>query len=150
MASEARPTIFLSYSGDESLEADLLKYAIEHELRDVRVWTYERDQRRDEGDVPRSLKEGVKSSCAVLFLITPSTLETGATQWMELAYADAFEVPTFILLHRLSYADLKAKDRVPPLVLAKQCTQAKEWRTLLDDLRKHCAPGAAGAGEAGP
>ena len=145
MPSEARPTIFLSYSGDESLEADLLQYAIEHELQHVRVWTYQRDQRRGQGDVARSLKEAVKTSCAVLFLITPSTLETGATQWMELAYADAFGVPTFILLHRLSYADLKAKDQVPPLVLAKQCTQAKEWRTLLDDLRKHCAPGAGGA-----
>jgi hypothetical protein len=149
MASDARPTIFLSYSGDESLEADLLQYAIEHELQNVHVWTYERDQRRGQGNVARSLKEGVKSSCAVLFLITPSTLETGATQWMELAYTDAFGVPTFILLHRLSYADLRAKDRVPPLVLAKQCTPAKEWRTLLDDLRKHCVPGVAGAGEAG-
>jgi len=129
------------------LEADLLQFAIEHLLQDVRarVWTYERDQRRDEGNVARSLKDAVKRSCAVLFLITPSTLETGSTQWMELGYADAFEVPTFVLLHRLSYADLKAKDRVPPLVLAKQCTQAKEWRTLLDDLRKRCAPGAGGA-----
>ena len=147
MPSEARPTIFLSYSGDESLEADLLQFAIESLLQDVRarVWTYEQDQRRDEGGVPRSLKEGVKCSRAMLFLITPSTLETGATQWMEPGYADAFEVPTFILLHRLTYADLEAQDRVPPLVLANQCSQAREWRNLLGDLRKHCATGAAGA-----
>jgi hypothetical protein len=145
MASEPRPKIFLSYSGDASLEADLLQYAIEHELQVVRVWTYERDQRRGQGNVARSLKKGVKKSCAVLFLVTPSTLKKGATQWMELGYADAFKVPTFILLHRLSYADLRAKERVPPLVLARQCSQAKEWRKLLDDLRKHCAPGAAGA-----
>lgn len=41
MPSEARPTIFLSYSGDESLEADLLQFAIEHLLQEVRarVWT---------------------------------------------------------------------------------------------------------------
>jgi hypothetical protein len=87
MPSNARPKIFLSYSGDESLEADLLQFAIEHELQDVRarVWTYERDQRPDERDVPRSLKNAVRRSRAVVFLITPSTLEIGATQWMELA-----------------------------------------------------------------
>jgi hypothetical protein len=34
------------------LEADLLQFAIERLLQDVRarVWTYERDQRRDESD----------------------------------------------------------------------------------------------------
>ena len=87
MPSEARPTIFLSYSGDESLEADLLQFAIEKLSQDVRarVWTCERSQRRDGGDVARSLKDGAKGSRAVLFLITPSTLETGAPQWMELA-----------------------------------------------------------------
>jgi len=104
MPSQARPTVFLSCSGDGSLEADLLQFAIEHLLQDVRarVWTYGRDQRRDEGDVARSLKDGVKCSRPVLLLITPSTLETGAMQWMELAYADAFGVPTFILLRRSS------------------------------------------------
>jgi len=41
LPSEARPTFFLSYSGDESLEADLLQFAIEHLLQEVRarVWT---------------------------------------------------------------------------------------------------------------
>jgi len=51
-AERGPPTIFLSCSGDESLEADLLQFAIERLLQDVRarVWTYERDQRRDESD----------------------------------------------------------------------------------------------------
>src|SRR5258707_15539176 len=96
--------IFLSYLSDHSVEAELLQFAYETLLNDVKakVWTYERDQAKDEKAIAESLKARVKTSRALVALITPSTLEKGATQWMELAYADAFNVPfnvpTFVLL----------------------------------------------------
>jgi len=63
------------------------------------------------------------------FLFSPDTLESGASQWMELAYADAFEVKTFILLHHLKFLDLKEKATgVPPLLLSSQCNSAMEWK----------------------
>ncbi|MBI4380325.1 MAG: toll/interleukin-1 receptor domain-containing protein [candidate division NC10 bacterium] len=133
--------IFLSYSSDHSFVADLLQFAYEAMLKDIdaKVWTYERDQARDEKAVAQNLKEKVKESKAVVFLVTPSTLDKGAAQWMELAYADAFEVPTFVLLHQLTYANLKSKQgRVPPLLLAAQCNSSNQWRKVAEDLRNLC------------
>jgi len=55
----------------------------------------------------------------MVFIASPSTLKLGASQWMELAYADAAEVPTYVLLHRVSYAKLKMKERgTPPFLIA--------------------------------
>jgi hypothetical protein len=54
---------------------------------------------------------------------------------MELAYADAFHVPTFVLMHHLTFEDLKAKSGVPPLVIEGQCTAARDWRQLESRLR---------------
>jgi hypothetical protein len=55
---------------------------------------------------------------------------------MELAYADAFEVTTFVLLHRLEFLDLKKKARgVPPLLLSSQCNSAIEWKLVVEDIR---------------
>jgi hypothetical protein len=68
-------------------------------------------------------------------LVSQFTLESGATQWMELAYADAFDVPTFVLMHHITFADLKSKSGVPPLVLEGQCTPAIDWRSLENDVR---------------
>ena len=45
----------------------------------------------------------------LVFLVSPSTLDGGAAQWMELAYADAFNVRTFVLLHHLRFHELKAR-----------------------------------------
>jgi hypothetical protein len=46
---------------------------------------------------------------------------------MELAYADAFEVKTFVLLHHLNFFDLKQRATgVPPLLLSSQCNSAME------------------------
>src|SRR5438874_452322 len=100
--------VFLSYSGDDAFEAGLLQYAIEQMLAhlSVTVWTFQRDQARDERNIGKSLKDRVRESHATIFLVSPSTLDAGAAQWMELAYADAFDVPTFVLLHRLTFADL--------------------------------------------
>jgi len=134
--------IFLSYPGDHSVEADLLQFAYETLLSDTdaKIWTYERDQPKDEKVVAESLKVRVKESKALIFLVTPTTLDKGAAQWMELAYADAFNVPTFILLHHLSYEDLKTRIAgVPPLLLAAQCNSSKQWRNIAQDLRKYCA-----------
>ena len=136
-----RAMIFLSYPSDHSVEAELLQFAYETLLADVKakVWTYERDQAKDEKAVAESLKVQVKTSKALVALITPSTLEKGATQWMELAYADAFNIPTFILLHHLSYQELKARETgVPPLLLAAQCNSSRQWREVAEDLRKCC------------
>jgi hypothetical protein len=130
--------IFVSYSGHDGFEASLLQYAIETMLQDenVEAWTYQRDQKRSERDVARAIKKQVRDSAAVVLLVSPITLSAGATQWMELAYADAFEVMTFILLHHLEFKDLKSQEKgVPPLLLAGQCTPAIEWRTVIEDIR---------------
>lgn len=136
----SRPQIFVSHASDNAFEVDLLQMAIETLLRDlhVRVWAYRRDQAGDERNVGESLKDRIRESAAAIMLISPETLRSGATQWMELAYADAFNVPTFILLHRLTFAGLRRQSGVPPLVLASHCTPAVEWRTLEQELRACC------------
>ena len=132
------PQIFLSYSGEDAFETSLLQYAIEQRLKDVsaKVWTYHRDQRTDQRNVGRSLKERVRQSVAVIFLVSPATLNSGATQWMELAYADAFGVPTFILLHRVTFDRIKSRKRgVPPYLLASHCTEAAKWDSVVRGIR---------------
>lgn len=119
----------------------LLKDAIEGMLRDasVRVWAFGRDQARDQRSIGTSLKQQVRRSAAVIFLLSQFTLESGATQWMELAYADAFGIPAFILLHHLTFDELKRSERgAPPLVLEGQCTIALEWQSLENGLRDCC------------
>jgi hypothetical protein len=130
--------VFLSHAGDDAFEASLLQYAIEHMLADidVAVWTYERDQQLDERSIGKSLKDRVRESGAVVFLVSPSTLSAGAAQWMELAYADAYNVPTFIILHHLTFDQLKGRERgVPPLLLESQCNAATEWKNIIGRLR---------------
>jgi len=134
----AERLVFLSYSGHDAFEASLLQYAVETMLAAefLRVWTYQRDQARSERDVASALKARLRDSLAMLFLVSPSTLDGGAAQWMELAYADAFNVRTFILLHHLSFQELKAREAgVPPLLLASQCNQAMQWKEVVGDLR---------------
>ena len=130
--------IFLSYSSDHAFEAELLQFAYEAMLKDTgaKVWTYQRDQPRDEKSIAQGLKEQVRQSKALVFLATPSTLDKGAAQWVELAYADAFNVPTFVLMHQIKYADLKSRqENVPPLLLAAQCNPSEHWRKLAEDIR---------------
>lgn len=130
--------VFISYSGHDSFEAGLLQFALEALLQDLQVkaWTFQRDQNRSERELASALKDRVRQSCAVVFLVSPTTLDAGATQWMELAYADAFDVDTFVLLHHLTYATLKAQERgVPPLLLAGQCNAAIEWRQIVGEIR---------------
>lgn len=122
-------------------EAALLQGAIEALLRDLKVavWTYGRDQAGDERSIGSSLRDRIKQCSAVVILVSQFTVESGATQWMELAYADAFGISTFILLHHLTFEDLKRTDRgVPPLVLEGQCTPAAEWKILENGLRRCC------------
>ena len=135
---KTRAELFLSYSGDDRFEASLLQYALESMLADVsaKVWTYQRDQSKSQRSIARSLKYRVHRSRATIFLVSPTTLDSGATQWMELAYSDAFEVPTFVLLHHLDYQEVKAKERgVPPLLLSSQCTPALDWKNIVEDIR---------------
>ena len=143
--------IFLSYSGRDGFEAALLQEWLENRFAStgVAVWTFDRDQRRDESNISRSLKDTIRESAAVVFLLSPFTIEAGAAQWMELAYADAFGIPTFILLHHLSYDDLLRTERgVPPLIRQSQCTPAIQWRNMEGDLRKHL--GMVDSGTADP
>lgn len=131
------PQIFISYSGRDAFEASLLQYALEALLAkdDVRAWTFQRDQARSEKEVANSLKQRVRDSIATVFLVSPETLNDGATQWMELAYSDAFNVDTFVLLHRLDYQELKRNERgVPPLLLSSQCNPAIDWRKIAEDI----------------
>lgn len=130
--------IFLSYAADDAFEADLLQYALEHLLADLgaTIWTYQRDQSGDERSIGRGLKERVRASVATVFIMSPSTVTSGAAQWMELAYADAYDVPTFVMLHRLTFANVRARRRgIPPLLLERQCTESREWRKIVDELR---------------
>ena len=138
--------IFLSYAGENGFEASLLQWTLERLLADleVTVWTFKRDQSRSEREVAESLRERIRESTAAIVLVSPSTLETGATQWMELAYADAFDVKTFVLLHQLTYEDLRKSDRdLPPLLMQGQCSPAIEWRGLEAELREACVGAAA-------
>ena len=133
--------IFLSYSSEHTFEAELLQFAYETMLQDLdaKVWTYQRDQARDEKAVSQSLKEQVFCSKVVVFLVTPSTLDKGATQWMELAYADAFGKPTFILMHQIKYDELQSRN-APPLLLSGQCNDSGQWRKLAEDIRNPLHP----------
>ena len=131
--------VFISYSGRDEFAASLLQYALERMLEDdgIVAWTFQRDQARSEKEIARSLKDRVKESSASIFLVSPDTLESGASQWMELAYADAFDVTTFVLLHRLKFLDLTQKTTgVPPLLLSSQCNSALEWKSVVEDIRK--------------
>ncbi|MBV9158531.1 MAG: toll/interleukin-1 receptor domain-containing protein [Acidobacteriaceae bacterium] len=131
--------IFLSYAGEDAFEATLLQGAIESLLKDlhVSVWTYGRDQARDERSISNSLRDRIKRSSAAIILLSQFTLESGGTQWIELAYADAFGVPIFILLHHLTFDELRRADRgVPSLVLEGQCTPAADWKSLENGLRR--------------
>jgi TIR domain len=131
--------VFLSYSGKDSFEASLLQFALEQMLSDlgIRIWTYERDQAKSERQIGKSLKLRVQSSAAVVFLASPSTFDSGAAQWMELAYADAFEIPIFVLLHHMTFKTLKGmEDGVPPLLLEGQCSPASEWRVVVSEIKE--------------
>lgn len=131
--------VFISYSGRDAFEASLLQYAVESMLgsEGVKAWTFQRDQARSEKDIARSLKDRVRESSASIFLVSPATLETGATQWVELGYLDAFNVTTFFLLHHLDFGDLRRRATgVPPLLLSSQCNSASEWKVVIEDLRK--------------
>lgn len=130
--------VFISYSGHDAFEASLLQFAIETILAPERVtaWTFQRDQQRSEKEIATALKKSVRESVATVFIVSPSTIDGGAAQWMELAYSDAFDVKTFVLLHHLDYNELKSKDRgVPPLLLASQCNAAQQWKTIVEDIR---------------
>ncbi len=132
--------LFLSYSREDSFEASLLQYALERLLTDcdVRVWTYERDQPHDQRHIAGGLKQAVRDSRAMVLLASPATVAGGAAQWMELAYADAYDVPTFILLHRLTHEQLR-QERVPPLLIASQCNAAADWKSVVDTIRVRLA-----------
>lgn len=132
--------VFLSYSSEDAFEAGLLQFALETLLADrkVKVWGYQRDQALNQQGIADSLKARIRESRAGLMLVSPETLRFGATQWMELAYLDAFDVPRFILLHRVAFADLKAhKKGVPPLLLESQCNPATEWKAVAGALREY-------------
>lgn len=130
--------VFISYSGHDEFEASLFQFALETILKPEQVtgWTFQRDQSRSEKEIAATLKKSVKESIATVFIVSPTTIESGAAQWMELAYSDAFEVKTFVLLHHLDYAAIKSNDRgVPPLLLAAQCNAALQWKTIVEDIR---------------
>lgn len=130
--------IFFSYSSQDKVEAQLFQFAFETLLADigVKIWTYERDQAKSERIVAEALKQKVRESDAMCFLVSDSTLSGGAAQWMELAYADAFEIPTFVILHRITFDNLKSStSSVPPLLLASHCNLADKWRDIAKEIR---------------
>jgi len=146
MSAAGGVRVFLSHASDDAFEASLLQFAVERILAHLgaSVWAYRRDQPRDEGDIAGSLKAQVRQSDAVIFLLSPSSLDMSLTQWMELAYADAFDKPVFILLHRVKFSELAARSPdMPPLVLASQCNDAAlDWRAVIDAVGQRLKPGA--------
>ena len=136
--------VFISYSGHDKFEASLLQYAIETSLKDksVKAWTFQRDQNLSQKEIARSLKQKVKESLATIFLVSPTTLNSGATQWMELAYSDAFDIDTYVLLHHLEYNELKSRETgVPPLLLSSQCNPAMKWNNVISQIGSKFAGG---------
>ncbi|MGH8565892.1 MAG: hypothetical protein ACREXW_18075 [Gammaproteobacteria bacterium] len=134
----ATKQIFLSYSGEDAFEAGLLQFALENLLSDLgaQVWTFQRDQQTNQKGIASSLKDKIRDSRSGVFLVSPFTLDYGATQWMELAYLDAYEVPTYILLHHVTFQDLKSRERgIPPLLLESQCNPAINWKLIASDIR---------------
>lgn len=129
--------VFLSHADEDAFEAGLLQIQLETSLSDlgVRVWSYKRDQQGDERNIGSSIRERVCESAAVVMLVSQYTIESGAAQWMELAYADAFNIPTFILMHHITFDDLKRSSGVPPLILQGQATAAVNWRSVETELR---------------
>jgi hypothetical protein len=130
--------IFLSHADEDAFEAELLQLQLENSLSDhgVRVWSYKRDQAGDERNIGSSIRERVRESAAVIMLVSQYTIGSGATQWMELAYADAFNIPTFVLMHHMTFEDLKRSSGVPPLVLQGQSMPAVNWRSVEAELRE--------------
>jgi len=130
--------VFISYAGHNAFEAELLQFAFEALLSEERVtvWTFQRDQNRSEKEIAKSLKDRIRESVATLLLISPETIDNGATQWMELAYSDAFDIPTFVLLHHIDHKELKRREHgVPPLLLASQCNPTSSWKQIVEDVR---------------
>jgi hypothetical protein len=139
---EGDQSIFLSYAGEDAFEAGLLQFATEQLLADlsVTIWTYQRDQAPDQNAIAAAIKDRIRRARALVFLVSPATLRSGATQWMELAYADAFEVPIYVLLSHVSYADLLDREQgVPPLLLQSQCNAATAWREVVTGIRGRLA-----------
>ena len=132
--------IFLSHTGKDAFEADLLQITLEGLLADldVKVWSYLRDQSTGERRVSSSNLAQVRKSEAMIYLVSPATLEGGANQTIELGYAEALEKHIEVILHRLTYDDLKsAGSKVPITVLEGSCTPATEWRKVAQALRDH-------------
>lgn len=135
----AKQQIFISYSGHDAFEAGLLQFALEAMLskEGVIAWTFERDQPRSQRSIAQGLKRRVRESVATIFLVSPATLDGGAAQWVELGWSDAFDVATFVLLHHLDFKDIRLRERgIPPLLLERQCSLAREWKSIAKEIRK--------------
>ena len=137
-----RPMLVLSHAEEDLFEATLLQVVLEQSLADVgaSVWAYGRDQAPQQKNVAASLPKIIGEAAALVFLLSP---DSSPTQWMELAYADAFEIPTFILVHRTTFAKLAAAKRgMPPFVVTGQSIRAVEWKRIVEPLRKCCLAGS--------
>ena len=82
--------IFLSHTGEDAFEADLLQLTLERWLADlnVKVWSYLRDQSTAERRVSGEILSQVRRSDAMLYLVSPATLDgscTPATDWRKVA-----------------------------------------------------------------
>lgn len=129
--------IFLSFASPDRFEALLLKIVLRRVyLRAHRpsIWIYTHDQAPTTPNVPVSLKREVKSSDAFILLLSRSTLNRGSNQWMELAYADAYKKPTFVLLHRINYDVVKKHRNTPVFLQPKHCTHSRDWKSMVPKL----------------
>ncbi len=129
--------IFLSYSGEDAFEAELLKLAFETRMNKlgVKVWIFQKDQKKSESDIAKALKDCINKSRAMIFLLSPYTLKNGSTQWMEFGGAYMLEIPIFVLLHHLTYQQVISKN-VPPALKKGLCNKAIEWKSIESGLNE--------------
>ena len=134
--ARSRLEIFLSPIQEKIGSRQAAQFAIEI-LKDLEVcvWTYERDQEKSQ-TANRKESQGARAwiTAAVIFLASPSTLAPVA-QWMELAYADAFDVPIFVLLHQMTFKTLKAMEEGVAFAPRGAVSLAAEWQTVVAAIR---------------
>src|SRR5689334_15152502 len=117
------PQVFLSHAAEDSFEAGLLQRVLEIEMP-VKVWAYGRDQERGNGTVAANMRKAIDDARAAIFLVSPSTLDSGLTQCYELGCFDTTGIPCFVLLHHMTYHEMLASGRTPPPLIGRDCIPA--------------------------
>lgn len=128
--------IFLSYNGKDRAMACLLKFFVENELEHlgVWVWLFEQHQSTSARNLKDQIRREIMTAGAMIFLVSPHTLEQSPTQWLELGMATAFETPCHTLLHYVQIDD--AKDRAGILFEDVSLTLVEDYESVVTHLAR--------------